>query len=314
MYSNIDLQVAASKDQRPDEFFFNQEKKDETEEVKERREERQALARYPEDFDWNLIELRERPKGPITLYPFMLDMVGPDFTIAFIGKRREGKSFALRWVAKKQAPVFPRVFVFTRTKFNYYWQQYVPSKRIFNGFSAAILMQIIERQKLLVEWMFNHPDEADKINPRILIILDDVISKDLRYEEELRVIFYEGRHSKISLYITMQYAYGIPPGMRENLDMAFIFRLHSTRQIEAVADTFLAQMPKKTAKWLLEAACWKDDGSDQRQCLVVDTSNNAPPDQMLLLAQPQPVEDDSFVLGAKEWWGDEKPYRPPKKK
>lgn len=43
--------------------------------------------------------------------PFKLGCIGPDFTLGFIGKRREGKSFAMRWVMHSMRDKFPRGYV-----------------------------------------------------------------------------------------------------------------------------------------------------------------------------------------------------------
>jgi hypothetical protein len=89
-------------------------------------------------------------------------------------------------------------------------------------------------------------------------------------------------------------------GFRENVDMAFIFRLHSDTQIDAVAENFLGMVPKKTARELLETCVWKDEKTGQRQFLVVDNSGNSDVDHMLYLGQAQ--EPPPFTFGCKEWW------------
>lgn len=78
-------------------------------------------------------------------------------------------------------------------------------------------------------------------------------------------------------------------GMRENVDMSFVFRMHSIAQKEAVVENFLGHIPKKVALNVLETAVWKDDESEQRQCLVVDNSGNSRIDAMLYAHQPMEV-------------------------
>jgi hypothetical protein len=77
--------------------------------------------------------------------------------------------------------------------------------------------------------------------------------------------------------------------MRENVDMSFIFRMHSIAQKEAVIENFLGHIPKKVALNIMETAVWKDDKSEQRQCLVVDNSGNSNINEMLYALQPQEV-------------------------
>lgn len=51
-----------------------------------------------------------------------------------------------------------------------------------------------------------------ELDPRILVILEDVIDQDLHHDPVLKTVFFNGRHLKMSLMITLQYARGIPPG------------------------------------------------------------------------------------------------------
>lgn len=144
-----------------------------------------------------------------TIRPFKLSSVGPDFTMSFIGKRREGKSFMMRYIAHAHREKFPRVFVFTNTKLNGYWQKMVPDKYIFEGFLPGTLQAIMDEQNKLVTWWHKHKADED-FNPYILIIFDDVISDDvcsvcfvffispfptqLHHSPELKTLFFNGRY------------------------------------------------------------------------------------------------------------------------
>jgi hypothetical protein len=57
--------------------------------------------------DLELLPPEDEYAAPI-VRPFKLASVGPDFTQAFIGKRREGKSFCMRWIAHSVVEKFPR--------------------------------------------------------------------------------------------------------------------------------------------------------------------------------------------------------------
>lgn len=65
-----------------------------------------------------------------TVEPFDVRQLGDDFTYAFFGKRREGKSFCMRYLLYHMRHLFPRVYVFTNTKINGFWQKSVPSKYV----------------------------------------------------------------------------------------------------------------------------------------------------------------------------------------
>jgi len=198
-------------DDRPPEYLFNCPQRPEKQDDKEKRE-RLEWDQTFDDSDPVELRLIPREEGPPKIYPFKLEMVGPDFTIGAFGKRREGKSFAVRWILHHLRTKIPRIFVFTNTRLNGFWQEFVPGDKIFDGYSPGVMHQIIRNQVELVEWMMDHPDEGKLVNPYVVVVLEDCMSQDLHHMEQLKDVFYNGRHLKILLVITLQYARGIPPG------------------------------------------------------------------------------------------------------
>jgi len=94
------------------------------------------------------------------------------------------------------------------------------------------------------------------------------------------------------------------------VDLAVIFRLHSKQQVEACSEAFLGHWEKKVGVELMESYIWKDDETEQRQCLVLDQSNNVPIDQSLFACQPVEVPD--FILGAYDFWLPQEPFLRPR--
>jgi len=211
----------------------------------------------------------------------------------------------MEWILFNLRHFIERVYVFTNTKFNFFWQQRVPESKIFPGYHEGVLFEILEAQKAIMENLKAQGIELEerKRIARICIIMDDCITADLHHSEVLKTLFYEGRHLGILLFMSLQYAKGIPPGLRENCDMAFIFMLHSINQVEAVAENFLGHYDKDVAKQILKQCCWRDFMTDQRQCLVVNTSGYTPRHLTLFAALPQPVPD--YILGSEEFWKED---------
>lgn len=286
-------------DEPPPRAIVDCAEKKETDKEKEAREAGKWQTR-PEDVDPGALELRPRVVGPPVIRPFKLDSLGPDYTMAFLGKRREGKSFLMRHILYSMRDRFPRGYVFTKTKINGFWQKHVPEKAIFDGYSPGIMEKIWNQQLKIVQWMDKHPDEAKNVNPYIFVVLEDCMSQDLAHTQQLSDIFYNGRHLKICLFISLQYAKGIPPGFRENIDMCFCFRMHSVAQIEAVCENFLGHIDKKTARNVLETVVWKDQKTGARQFLAVDNSGNSDIDEMLYAGQAK--DPGPFKLCCREMW------------
>lgn len=81
-----DFSMSGHRD-RPPRELFDCEQTTEDDEHKERRE-RRRWGRVWSDCDPRRLQLRPRNRGPPQIRPFMLESVGPDFTIGFFGKRR----------------------------------------------------------------------------------------------------------------------------------------------------------------------------------------------------------------------------------
>ena len=223
-------------------------------------------------------------------------MIKDEATVVFFAKRRTGKSFALRWILEAKKASYPFLLVFTNTKMNNFWQQYIPDKFVHEGYQPQVLAKLLERQKKLVKKMEEDPELAKKVNPFVALILDDCISqKEIKTCPFLRRVFTEGRHSKVAIFITTQYAKGIDTIARGNVDYAFIFFQIQLLQKESIARDFLGFMPQIQAFEVIDKFC------QDRQALVVDTSalsNN--PNEVLYLCNAKEV--DNFRLGCEEMW------------
>ena len=73
---------------------------------------------------------------------------------------------------------------------------------------------------MLDKWKVN-----PTIDPRAFLVLDDCLyDNSWTKDKNVRSLFMNGRHFKILFIITMQYALGIPPNLRTNIDYIFILR------------------------------------------------------------------------------------------
>ena len=128
--------------------------------------------------------------------------------------------------------------------------------------------------------------------------------------------WYELRHWKVMLIITMQYPLGIPPNLRTNIDYVFILRENYLSNRKKIWENYASMFPT------LEAFCSiMDQTTENYECMVI--SNNAKSnkinDQVFWYkAENRP----DFKLGAKEYWelsknladDDEDEYDPNAKK
>jgi len=196
----------------------------------------------------NKVRITGEPYDPLEMPLRMLDVekdIMNDFTVVLVGRRRSGKSWMCRWLMYHLRNRFPVVVVITGTKLNSFWSQYVPDELIFSiDDMDDVITRIKERQRILLE----HP--SLDINPAIMLILDDVLQEKYKvtHSKCLSACFTDGRHYKISLFITTQDPRGIPPMLRENSDLAILFRIFQRGRKEAVAEDFLDYVDDKQTR------------------------------------------------------------------
>jgi predicted acetyltransferase len=128
-----------------------------------------------------------------------------DFVVAVFGRRRLGKTFGARNLVYKMKNRFPLVIVVTNTKLNGFWKKYVPEDFIW---TVPDMDGVFEKLYARQTFILTHPEL--KIDPRVLLILDDVLEDQmiLQYSKYLKASFTDGRHYKISILILLQYAKG----------------------------------------------------------------------------------------------------------
>ena len=166
-------------------------------------------------------------------------MVKLDATLVFCGKRRTGKTWALRNIMYLQREKFMGGIVISQTdELNKFWRQYVPKKYIYNKYDPEILQAVFRRQKKILNDVSKTDEEKEKEAP-FFVLLDDVISDQrLKYDESLVETFVAGRHYKLQVLITTQYAKSITPVLRGNTDLIFCMKTLQQRQLEALWEDF----------------------------------------------------------------------------
>lgn len=231
------------------------------------------------------------------------DFVRPGYTVIFNGSRRTGKSNLVHAFARHNRPLFKEVYVFTNTKASGEYFRYVPINRVYTGFREDILIQIIKRQIKLR--MAQTRGELKDENIDILVIIDDCISNNLRFQHEFNRIFWEGRHYGISLWVTSQDIKAIAPGATINADVSFIFPFGDARSAETVNMKYLYFLDKWQAEDLLD----HEDIRKKHHVLAVDMAHKYNPiDRRVALGCVDiEKEPDDFVMGTWEFWkGSEK--------
>ena len=216
----------------------------------------------------------------------------PDKTLVLFGKRGTGKTFLLRWIMSKIKNKFRFGLIFTRTKINGFWQSYLPEALIHDGFNPLAIQKLIKKQGKLVKAMREMPaEESRKINPYVFVILDDIVADNtFKYSEVINTLFAEGRHYKIFVAITSQYAKAVNTMVRGNTDWAFFFKQWQNVQKEAIWRDYFDMLPKDEGFWLI------DKMTNGRDVMALNTAVNSTDLRETLFKVTNAVDPGPFRL------------------
>ena len=104
---------------------------------------------------------------------------------------------------------------------NEFYSKMVPKLFIYEEYEPGIIERLLKRQKMMID----RSKANTSTDPRAFLVLDDCLYDNTwTKDKNVRSLFMNGRHFKILFMITMQYALGIPPNLRTNIDYVFILR------------------------------------------------------------------------------------------
>lgn len=308
------VEAGAEKDDKRfyrDGVFHSDEQEEKTRELKEQDDKYKLLGLdEPDDpgyFPPILYEHHSPVKNPVITmtsektgmefytFPLTWDQIGTDWTIVVIGKRRSGKTC---WVKSlcgyRLRPYFPRVVVFTKTKCSGEYSKFIPDAHIHAGYDEEKLNKYFAMQK---EYKTLEKDGSFHGNNKLLIILDDCLSDQLKYKKTIDEVFFEGRHLNICFIISTQDIKGIAPSCFSNADLGVCFNLRSERDKEAMRTKFcdffkndeeMTQLTNAVTHRKWHVICF-DQHQPHRDPRFTVYCGRAPP--------PPP-----FVMGCAAWW------------
>jgi hypothetical protein len=234
-----------------------------------------------------------------------------DGTVVAVGKRRTGKSWVFRNLMYLMKDKIPAGIVISQTdELNKFWRQYIPAKYIYNRYEPEILDQVFARQKQILNDNSLTEAQKDKRAP-FFVLLDDVISDQrLKYDSNLMELFVAGRHYRLFVLITTQYAKAITPTLRGNTDYCFMMKCIQSRQREALWEDFGDFLTKDAFAQILDAY------TEDNEVLVIDTCPEHTVNPLEMLYWWKAVDPGKFKMGDQAYWqaamGGEEGAVPPK--
>ena len=201
----------------------------------------------------------------ITITDFVLDdinqrrLCGSSPTILIIGGRGKGKSTVAKAIMRALQDV-PSGVVFSGTESsNQFYSEIVPPLFTFDSFDKHALNNIVKAQK-----------KSDKSND-VFVLLDDMMyDPGFLRQSLMRSIFLNGRHYRITLMVTTQYAIDVPCALRGNVDYVFLMRENNLQTIQKLFKNFGGMFPNHNIFNQALRACTEGFGS-----LVIDNTKEA---------------------------------------
>jgi len=152
----------------------------------------------------------------IQLRKFDMSEIKDDKVVVLIGKRDTGKSFLCKDILYHHKGIPVGQVISGTEGANQFYSKIVPKLFIHGEFDTQIVQNMIKRQKILID-KINQGDNS--IDPRCFLILDDCLYDNTWAKDKwMRSVFMNGRHYKMLFLLTMQYALGVPPNLRTNVD------------------------------------------------------------------------------------------------
>jgi len=213
-------------------------------------------------------------------------------TCVFIGKRGTGKSTLVADIMYYIRKINAGVVISATEDGNAYYSSFVPDILIHSEYKPELIQQVITRQKKVINGKDKKNCDGD-----VFMLLDDCMyDKRMIRDTNIRGIFMNGRHWRITFLLTMQYCMDLPPDLRANIDYVFILRENIIQNQEKIYKNFAGIFPNFSIFQDVLNSC--TEGYD---CLVIDNtskSNNITDCMYWYRARP----NRKFRVGSKELW------------
>tara|TARA_Y100000589_G_C27056943_1_gene589728 strand:+ start:258 stop:1061 length:804 start_codon:yes stop_codon:yes gene_type:complete len=222
-----------------------------------------------------------------------------DKVVVLIGKRETGKSFLTKDLLYYHQDIPVGTVISATESVNQFYGKIVPSLFIHDEYNENIILNVLKRQKQVVDKMNQDVDTYGKSNvdPRGFLILDDCLyDQSWTKSKYIRSLFMNGRHYKIMFIITMQYALGVPPNLRTNIDYVFVLRENIFQNRKRLYEGYAGMFPT------FEIFCQvMDQCTENFECLVINNNakSNKLEDQVFWY---KAMSHPDFQMGARVFW------------
>lgn len=238
-------------------------------------------------------------KTTLNLHQFSMDTIPDNAIVTFIGMRNTGKSFLVRDHLYHHKDIPIGTVISPTESANKYFENFIPKIFIHEDIDENIIANVLKRQKIIQKKINKEVRSrgTSNIDPRAFLILDDCLyDKKWLKDENIRCLFLNGRHWKISFIITLQDPLGLPPVLRNNIDYVFILRENKINNRKRIYENYAGMF--KTFELFCSVM---DQCTENYECLVIhNTSKSNQIQDQVFWYKAESHED--FKIGVREFW------------
>lgn len=227
---------------------------------------------------------------------FDMNKISYDKVCLFLGKRHTGKSYLIRDLMYHVRHIPSAVVISGSEKASPFYSDHVPSSFIYDEWDPELIENILKKQvqskeKRRAKGLPNKGFE-------LLLLFDDLMfdAKSWIRHKSTNALFMNGRHYKILFLVALQYALGIPPALRSNVDYIFICRENNTVNRRKIWEQFASVIPDFKLFNDIMDVCTKD-----YKCLVIDNTNTEGNIEDCVYWYKAKERND-FSVGSKKYW------------
>ena len=237
----------------------------------------------------------------LSLKKFKVKSMVHNATVLLIGRRRSGKSYLVRDIFYHHKDI-PLGLVFSGTEeANPFFGQFIPDSFIHSEYDPTLVENLMTKQSQKVKKArINGHAKTDGLHPgnRSFIVLDDMLHDAAAWKKEktIQSIFFNGRHYNFFFILTMQYALGIPPPLRSNIDYVFVFNEPSIKNRKKIYEDYCSMIPTFDHFCNILDSC-----TTNHECLVVKTSGSSNDLRDQIFWYKAAIYDDFRVGHPKIW-------------
>lgn len=205
-----------------------------------------------------------------------------------IGKRNTGKSVLAKDVMFHKRNLPAGIVMSATEEGNSFYGSWIPNSFIYHDFDRGVIENLIDTQRKKIK--------AGTATNVFLILDDCAYDKRILKEKCMRSLFMNGRHWKIFLMLTAQYAGDLGPDIRSNIDYVCVLRDPILQNRERLYKNFFGLLPSFASFCQL-----MDQTTENYECLVLDnTSRTNSLEDSLFWYKAKP--DHTFKMGSPAFW------------